>query len=40
MHNGIDLGVDEGTPVPVPVDGAVDDVGRQGASGSGYGNLS
>ena len=39
MHNGIDLGVDEGTPVPVPVDGVVDDVGCQGGPGSGYGNF-
>lgn len=38
-HNGIDLGVDEGTPVPVPVDGVVDDVGSQGGPGSGYGNF-
>ena len=39
MHNGIDLGVDEGTPVPVPVDGVVDDVGCQGGQGHGYGNF-
>lgn len=39
MHNGIDLGVAEGTPVPTPVDGTVDDVGSQGGPGSGYGNF-
>ena len=38
-HNGIDLGVGEGTPVPTPVDGTVDDVGSQGGPGSGYGNF-
>lgn len=38
-HNGIDLGVAEGTPVPTPVDGTVDDVGSQGGPGSGYGNF-
>lgn len=38
-HNGIDLGVAEGTPVPTPVDGEVDDVGSQGGANSGYGNF-
>ena len=35
-HNGIDYGVDEGTPIPTLVDGPVDDVGSQP---NGYGNF-